>query len=257
MLIDTHAHLDFSQFDNDRSEVIERAFQQGLRAIINIGIDLNTSMASIDLAENHEGLFAVVGYHPHVASQFNTVALTKLQVLARDKHVVAIGEIGLDYYRNRSPQEAQQQAFRQQIRLAKKLRLPIVVHIRQAYEDARTILQEEGASEIGGVLHCYSGDEEMAAWAIRDGFHLSFTGVVTFPRSRALSIAAEVPLDALLLETDCPFLAPVPHRGKRNEPSYVKLTAQSIAEARSISADRLAERTSQNAVQLFRLPKIL
>jgi TatD DNase family protein len=257
MLIDTHAHLDFSQFDEDRSQVIQHAFQSGLKAILNVGIDFQTSMASIDLAEEYEGMFAVVGYHPHEAKHLNGVALTKLQALAKDKHVVAIGEIGLDYYRNRSPRAAQQEAFRQQIHLARKLRLPVVVHIRQAYEDAMTILQEEHASEVGGVLHCFSGDKEMAAWAIREGFHLSFTGVVTFPRSQALSIASTIPIDTLLLETDCPFLAPVPQRGRRNEPSYVSLTATCIAESRGISVDRLAESTTRTAKRLFRLPNSL
>lgn len=253
MFIDTHAHLDFHQYDCDREEVINRAYHHDLKAIVNIGIDLETSLASVDLTDEYDGLFAAIGYHPHAAKQFNSVASTKLKALARHKKVVAIGEIGLDYYRNLSPRETQQEVFRRQIRLAKQLDLPLVVHIRQAYEDAKMILKEEGAAEVGGVLHCFSGDESMATWAIGEGFYLAFTGVVTFPRSRALQIAATIPLENLLLETDCPFLAPVPYRGKRNEPSYLKQSAECIAEARGIAVSSVAESTTQNARTLFRL----
>ncbi|UCE17412.1 MAG: TatD family hydrolase [Gemmatimonadota bacterium] len=253
MVIDTHAHLDFRHYDSDRPQVIERAFQNGLSAIINVGVDLESSKACLRLSEEHQDLYTVVGFHPHHAEQVNSSTLTQLTALARLEKVVAIGEIGLDYYRNYAPHSTQKDAFRRQIRLARKLKLPIVVHIRQAYEDAMTIIEEEGASETGGVLHCFSGDDAEARWAIDRGFHLSFPGVVTFPRSRALDIAASVPPDRLLLETDCPFLAPHPYRGKRNEPSYVKLVAQSIARARGTTFEKLAQETTDNAKKVFRL----
>ena len=253
MFIDTHAHLDFRQYDSDRPKVIDRAFSAGLVAIVNVGIDLETSLASVNLSDEYDGLSAAIGFHPHHAKQFNAVAFTKLKALAKHKKVVAIGEIGLDYYRNLSPKPVQQDVFRRQIRLAKHLNLPLVVHIRQAYDDARMILKEERASEVGGVLHCFSGDESMATWAIEEGFHLAFTGVVTFPRSRALHIAATIPIENLLVETDCPFLAPVPYRGKRNEPSYVTHIAEKIAQARGMAVNDLAATTTQNAKRLFRL----
>jgi TatD DNase family protein len=253
MLIDTHAHLDFPEYDRDREQVIERSFQAGLSGIINIGIDLKTSLASVHLAETHPDIHAVVGYHPHEASRFDAVARHKITALARHEKAVAIGEIGLDYYRNHSPREAQQEAFRQQIRLARTVGLPMVIHIRNAYEDARVILTEEQASEIGGVFHCYSGDEEMAKWAIDQNFFLSFTGVVTYPRNQALSIAAAIPADRLLIETDCPFLPPVPYRGERNEPSFVRFIAETIAGARGMAVDELGEITTRNARRLFRV----
>ena len=251
MLIDTHAHLDFRQYDRDRPQVIERAFQNGLSAIINVGVDLESSKACVRLSDEYERMYAAVGFHPHEAEKVNTSTVTQLTSLARHGKVVAIGEIGLDYYRNYAPPATQQDAFRRQIRLAKKLKLPIVVHIRQAFKDATNILEEERASEIGGVLHCFSGDESEAQWALAAGFYLSFTGVVTFPRSRALEIAATVPSDTLLFETDCPFLAPVPYRGKRNEPAYVKRIAEKIAHARGTTLKKIAEATTHNARKLF------
>ena len=253
MLIDTHAHLDFRQYDSDRPQVVERAFQNGLSTIINVGVDLESSKTCIRLSEEYERMFTVVGFHPHESAQVNASTITQLTALARHDKVVAIGEIGLDYYRNYAPHSTQKDAFRRQIRLAKKLKLPIVVHIRQAYEDAMTILKEEHASECGVVLHCFSGDESVAQEAIGEGYFLSFTGVVTFPRSHALHITRTIPSERLLLETDCPFLAPVPYRGKRNEPSYVKHTAEKIAEARGTTLNAIADTTTHNAKTLFHL----
>jgi TatD DNase family protein len=253
MLIDTHTHLDFPQYDKDREPLIGRLRESGIAAIINVGIDLKSSLASVRLAETHENIYAAVGYHPHEASHLDAVAIHKISALARHEKVVAIGEIGLDYYRNYAPREVQQEAFRQQIHLARTVRLPIVIHIRQAYQDARTIMEEEKASDVGGVFHCYSGDGDTALWAIDENFSLSFTGVVTYPRNQALPVAASVPLERLLLETDCPFLTPVPHRGRRNEPSYVRFIAEAIAEARKLPVDTLADATTKNARKLFRL----
>ncbi|MFQ6092368.1 MAG: TatD family hydrolase [bacterium] len=253
MFIDTHAHLDFRQYDGDREQVIDRAIKNGLIAIITVGIDLETSLASVDLAEEHEAIFAAVGFHPHEAERLDTVALTKLTALAKHEKVVAIGEIGLDYYRDLAPRAIQKEAFRRQIRLAKRLNLPVVIHIRQAYEDAMDILDEERASEVGGVFHCFSGDEFAAMWATEEGFFLSFTGAVTFARSRALRIASSVTADALLLETDSPFLAPVPYRGKRNEPAYLRKIAEKLAEARRTTVEKIADSTTLNAKNLFRL----
>ncbi len=253
--IDTHAHLNLSDFDPDREEVIERAKGVGISHILIPGMDLPTSRISIELAQRFEGLYAAVGVHPHEAKGFNQANLLSLRELSQNPKVKAIGEMGLDFYRKLSPKSDQVEAFRAQLRLAKDLGLPIVVHTRGAIEEALEILQEE-KDGLRGVLHCFEGDREATDRALGLGLHISFTGQVTFPRSQALAVAKLIPLDRLLLETDSPYLAPVPHRGKRNEPAWVRLVAEAIAQVREMDLESLVMATSKAAIELFDLPKM-
>ncbi|RKY68826.1 MAG: hydrolase TatD [Candidatus Latescibacterota bacterium] len=253
MLIDTHAHLDDPRFNRDRDQVIQSAFEAGIEAIVNVGTDLSTSRASVTLSEQYDRIYASVGCHPHDASTLSPDGLSQIAQLTRGKKVVAIGETGLDFYRDRSPRDAQRWAFCDQIGLARKLKLPLIVHSRSADEETMRILKEEGAAEIGGVLHCFPGDMEMAREAIRMNFYIGLGGTTTFRNSSSLTVARQLPLEWMLLETDCPYLAPMPHRGKRNEPAYVRFTAERIASERGIPLDTLAEATCENARRLFGL----
>jgi len=251
MLIDSHAHLDFSQFQSDRDEVIARAVDAGVTQIINVGTDLASSEASVSLAQRYPSVYATVGIHPHDAKTLTSEALNRLVQLASDEKVVAIGEIGLDFYRNLSPRHQQREAFRQQIRLAIELDMPVVVHDREAHAEVLKILQEEQAHRVGGVLHCFSGDLEMARGGLEMGFLISFAGPITYSGEKKQAVAAQIPLERILVETDCPFLTPVPHRGRRNEPAYVRYVAEKIAEIRGISFEEVAEATSENARRVF------
>jgi TatD DNase family protein len=229
-VIDTHAHLDFKQFDQDRSKVITYAFSNGVEKIINIGVDLKSSESSIKLTEEHEQIYATVGFHPHDAKNLTEESLKQITKLAQHKKVVAIGEIGLDFYRNLSPKEDQIRAFRKQIALATELELPMVVHVREAWEPALAILRETGAGVAGGVLHSFSGNSEQAKTAQDMGFYLGLNGTLTYPKSRIQSVAREISLDSIVVETDCPFLSPAPHRGKRNQPAYVKFVLERLSD---------------------------
>jgi TatD DNase family protein len=255
MLIDTHAHLDDPRFKQDRDQVIQSAFEAGIEAILNVGTDLKTSRASVTLSQEYDRIFASVGCHPHDADTLSPDGLSQIAELTRGEKVVAIGETGLDFYRDRSPRDAQRWAFRDQIRLARKLKLPLIVHSRSADEETMRILREEGAAQVGGVLHCFPGDMEMAREAIRLNFYIGLGGTTTFKNSSSLTVARQLPLEWMLLETDCPYLAPMPQRGKRNEPAYVRLVAQRIASERGISLDTLAEATCENARRLFGLDR--
>jgi TatD DNase family protein len=251
-LIDTHAHLDGERFSSDLDEVIQRASSAGVRQIITVGCDPSSSQACIDLAERYPNLYAAVGIHPHDAAQLTPAVLEQLGLMAQHDKVVAIGEIGLDYYRNRCPHEVQQQAFRQQIRLARQCKLPIVVHDRDAHLDVLNILKEERADITGGVLHCFSGDLAMAHSCIEMGFYLSFTGTITYPKNEAIrAVIRNIPTEHILVETDCPYLAPQKWRGKRNEPSYVVNTAAQIAEIKNLTLDDIGRITTLNAHKLF------
>lgn len=254
-LIDTHAHLDSSQYDSDRAAVIERAQQGGISQILTVGCDLPSSQASVALATEHDGIYASVGIHPHDALQGSDEGIATLRALAKSSpKVVAIGEIGLDFYRDRSPRDVQRQTFRRQIRLAREVGLPLIIHDRDAHDEVETILQEEGAREIGGVLHCFSGDLAMAKRCLDMGFYLSFPGTITYPaNSAAREIVKIVPDDRLLIETDCPYLSPVPQRGKRNEPAFVRYTAATIATLRGISVDDVARLVRRNSYDLFQI----
>jgi TatD DNase family protein len=254
MLVDTHAHLQWASFDKDREKVINRAKKAGVEYIVNIGFDIDGSIKAIDLAEKHKSLYATVGIHPHNASQFNQKVLNKLRQLSENPKVVAIGEIGLDYYRNLSPRQAQKEAFEAQLFLAKELELPVVIHDREAHADTLKILSRF-REEITVIMHCFSGSKEMAEQCVKSKFYISFAGPVTFPNSYKLhEIAKWIRLDEILLETDSPWLAPQDMRGKRNEPAFLTFTAKKIAELKRISMNELAEATTENAKEIFQLP---
>lgn len=254
MLIDTHAHLQWASFDKDREKVISRARKAGVDHIVNIGFDIDGSRKAIELAEKYNGLYATVGIHPHNANQLNQNVLDELRKLSENPQVVAIGEIGLDYYRNLSPRETQKKAFEAQLFLAEELKLPVVVHNREAQVDTLRMLSKfEG--KIDGIMHCFSGNREMAEWCVKSNFYISFAGPVTFPNSHELrKIAKWTDLSKVLLETDSPWLAPQSKRGKRNEPAFLPFIAKKIAELKRISVDELAEATTENAKEVFQLP---
>ncbi len=253
-LIDSHAHLDFPQFDSDRDSVIRRAYEAGVAQIVNPGTDLASSRRAVSLAERHAGIFAAVGVHPHDAVTLTDETLSALAQLADSSHVVATGEIGLDYYRDLSPRKQQRQAFSQQLAMARSLGLPVIVHIRDAHEDAMRILEREGR-EMRGVLHCFSGDLDVARRAVALGWYVSVAGPLTYPNARRLrSVVSQLPVERLLVETDCPYLSPQARRGKRNEPAHVRWVAEQLAETLGIPLDKVAEVTSGNARELFGLP---
>ncbi|MGD0948394.1 MAG: TatD family hydrolase [Candidatus Binatia bacterium] len=255
-LIDSHCHLDEARFYADREAVIARALAAGVTRMVTIGASggLQANHDAIALAARHAGIFATVGIHPHEASVVSPGVIDELARMARAPKVVAIGETGLDYYYDHSPRPVQREVFRQFIQLARTLQLPVVVHLRDAYEDALTILREENAPEIGGVIHCFSGDRAQAKSFLDLGFDISFSGVVTFKNADELrAVARMVPADRFLVETDAPFLAPLPYRGKRNEPAYVVHTASAVAEARGEALDEIAAVTRTNTERRFRL----
>ena len=252
LLVDSHAHLDGSQFAADRDATIQRAHQSGISHMLTIGCDLQSSAASVALATKYENIYAAVGVHPHDATEINPQSLGQLEELLGRPKVVALGEIGLDFFRDRSPRDIQRNAFRQQIRLAKKMGKPIIVHDREAHDEVLQILQEEGASEVGGVLHCFSGDIEMAKKCLALGFYISFPGTITYPKNDAArEVVKAIPIDKVLIETDCPYLSPQKFRGKRNEPAYVRYTAEKIAEIKGLTIEDVARVTSRNCFDLF------
>jgi TatD DNase family protein len=255
MLIDSHCHIDDARYDTDREAMIQHARDAGIGHFVTIGCDLETSRAAVTLAQRHPFISATVGVHPHEVKHIQDGWYDALQALAKSKGVVAYGEIGLDYHYDHSPREVQRQRFREQVGLARDLRLPIIIHTREAQEDTITILKEEKAGEVGGVFHCFSGDAWLAKDALDLGFYLSFSGVITFQNATMLrDIAKTVPLDRILVETDSPYLAPVPHRGKRNEPAYVRHVAEKLAGLHGLSVKDVADATTQNAKRLFRIP---
>jgi TatD DNase family protein len=255
-LIDSHCHLDMKELADDRERVLERAAEAGVATMVTIGAGgpMKCNHAAVSLAERYDNVFATVGIHPHDASGVDEDSMATIRDLARRPKVVAVGETGLDYHYDNSPRPRQQEAFRRFIVLARELRLPLVVHLREADGDAARLLREERAHELGGVIHCFSGDAASARTFLDLGFHLSFSGVLTFPTAEPVREAARiVPADRMMVETDAPFLAPVPYRGKRNEPALVAQTAATLAEVRGESLDAVAERTRINTTRLFRL----
>ena len=248
-LIDSHAHLDSPKFDGDREAVVERAREAGLVAILNVGGDLASSRAAVALAERYDFIYAAVGVHPHDARTVTPAVLDDLRTLSRHPKVVAIGEIGLDYYRDLSPRPVQRQAFADQLALAAELGLPVIVHSREALDDVLAGLR---GWEGTGVLHSYSGGPERLEEVLELGFSIGISGPVTFPKAERLRAVAEaVPLERLLVETDCPYLTPVPYRGRRNEPAYVRYVAQAVARTRGMTAEPLARAAADNARRLF------
>ncbi len=281
-LIDSHAHLDFPRFDTDREAVIARARETGVVAILDVGTDLASSRAAVALAQQHDFIYATVGVHPHDAKTITPAVLDALRALARHPKVVAIGEIGLDYYRDRSPRPVQRRAFADQLALAAELGLPVVIHSREAHDDVLAALREWGSSPAGGlegrlapppvgglegrlapppvggteggpgVLHSYSGGPDRLAEVLELGFSIGISGPITFPKANRLrAVAAAVPLERLLVETDCPYLTPLPYRGRRNEPAYVRHVAEAVARARGVSLETVAQATTSNTCRLF------
>ena len=255
LFIDSHAHIDGAEFQEDFTAMLDRAAAAGVGQIVVVGADLASSRAAVALAERYPQLVAVVGIHPHDAASVTEAYYDEIRLLASgNAKVVAIGEIGLDFYRDRSPRQVQEEVFRRFIRLARELRLPIVVHDRDAHDRVMTILREEQAAEIGGVLHCFSGDLAMARKCIEMGFYLSIPGTVTYPSNECLrEVVRGVKIEHLLIETDCPYLAPVPHRGKRNEPAFVVRTAEKIAELKGLTTEDVGRITTLNCQRLFGL----
>ena len=254
-LIDTHAHIDGHDFSADFDSMLERAAAAGVSAIITIGADMESSKAACALADSIENIYCAVGIHPHDAARVTEKCYDVIRQLATDnRKVVAIGEIGLDFFRDRSPRDIQEKVFRCFIRLARELSLPVIIHDRDAHDQVINILREEKAEEVGGVLHCFSGDLQMARECVAMGFFLSIPGTITFPGNEQLrEVVRGTKIENLLLETDCPYLAPVPHRGKRNEPAYVRIIAEKVAELKGLSVEDVCRITSLNAQRLFSL----
>jgi TatD DNase family protein len=260
MFVDSHAHIDGPEFDEDREQVIKRARAAGVSAILNVGTGDPRSGAferAVTLAGRHEDVFAAVGVHPHDARLFDAEAEQRITGLIRSSsRVIAWGEIGLDFHYDNSPRDTQKQVFQRQLQLAREAKLPVIIHTREAEDETVEIIKSENADgTLAGVMHCFSGTHRLALQALELGFYISFSGIVTFKKADELrAVAREVPLERLLIETDCPYLAPVPFRGKRNEPAYVVEVARCLAELRGLSLDELARITSTNFSNLFQLP---
>ena len=253
MLFDTHAHLDADAFDLDREELIASLPGAGLSLVMNPGCDRPSSLAAIELAKRYDFIYAAVGSHPDAADLVNEELIDEYRKLCKaNPKVLAIGEIGLDYHYEDIPREIQQKAFRRQMELARELDLPVIVHEREAHEDGMTIIDE--FPEVKGVFHCYSGSAEMAKELVKRGWYIGFTGVLTFKNARkALEVAAAIPLERIVIETDCPYMAPVPFRGQRNDPGKLCRMAQRLAELRGITEEEAARITLENGRRLYRM----
>lgn len=257
MLIDTHCHLDFPDFDKDRKEVLVRAEDAGLKYLVNIGSDFSSNLKTLELAKSYPQVYAALGVHPHYAKDVDENVLERIRELAKEnKKVVAIGEIGLDFYRNLSPREIQLQIFTEFLALSKELLLPVIIHCRDAYREMLDIFKKNAqAFSLKGVFHCFSGDQNFLKEILDLGFYVSFTANITYPNAENLrELVEETPVERILLETDCPFLPPESKRGKRNEPAYLTYLVEEIAQLKGLSREDLARVTSFNAGQLFKLP---
>jgi TatD DNase family protein len=253
MTIDSHAHLEMKEFDGDREAVIARATAAGLTAIITVGTTIPDCKKAVELARLHPPVYAAVGIHPHEVKRIDAGTYDALRVLAQQEKVVAIGEIGLDFFYDHSPREVQLRRFAEQLDLALELDLPVIIHDREAHAETLRILQQH-RGRLRGVLHCFSGDAAMARECLEMGFYLSVAGPVTYKKAEQLrAVVREIPLERLLVETDCPYLAPQPWRGKRNEPAYVMETARCLAGIRGVAAGEMERLTEENARRLFGL----
>ncbi|MFC2075252.1 TatD family hydrolase [Bdellovibrionota bacterium] len=252
MFIDTHTHLDDKAFKEDLEDVILRAKEAEVLNLITVSAAPGSIELTMELVSRFENVYGAVGLHPHDAKHFSPHIEAAIHLGSKVKKIVAIGEIGLDYHYNFSPPEIQREVFKTQLKIAKEDGLPVIIHDREATEDLLKILEEEKPHK--GVIHCFTGDKAAAEKYLELGFHISFTGIITFPKAGALrEVVKMVPMTRILLETDCPYLAPIPNRGKRNEPSFVKYTAESLAKIKGISLDEVAKKTTQNAKSLFGL----
>ena len=252
MYFDSHAHLDDARFQPDFDDILARMRENGVTGMMNIGCDLPSSERSVALAERYDWIWAAVGSHPDDADHVDEARIAHYRALCQNPRVRAIGEIGLDYHYEDIPREIQKNAFRMQLALARELSMPVVVHEREAHEDGMRIIDE--FPEVKGVFHCYSGSLEMAKELVKRGWYIGFTGVVTFKNARkVVEVAEKIPLDRILIETDCPYMAPEPFRGRRNDPSLVPFVAKKIAALRGISAEAAAAATAENARRLFRI----
>ena len=252
MFIDTHLHLDDARYQRDRKEVIDRAREAGVEAMINVGTDLMGSQKSLELAGVYNFIFVAIGIHPHYVEAVDSNVLNELRKIGQEEKVVAIGEIGLDYYRDLSPRDQQKKTFSKLLRLAKDLGLPVMIHCREAEEEVLKILVEEKIGEVGGVMHCFSGDIDLANRVLDLGLHISFAGQITYPNAENLrGVLKKVPVKKLLLETDAPYLAPQVQRGKRNEPGFIKYSAEEIARVKEVKLEDLGRITTDNAKKLF------
>ncbi len=254
MLVDTHAHIQDRKFKGDLEAVLDRAEKAGLEKIICVGYDYETSCEAVELARKFPEVYAVVGVHPHDAKTVDEEILQKLYELAKNPKVLAIGETGLDFYRDLSPRDQQRKAFVEQIKIAREICKPVVIHDRDAHQEVFDIIKKEKAGKNQGIMHCYSGHLPLAIELMKEGFYISFAGPLTFKNARKThEVAAKIPMDRILLETDCPYLAPEPFRGKRNEPAYVKYVAEKMAEIRGKNVEEIAYITGLNAKRVFRI----
>lgn len=253
-MIDSHAHYDDEKFDMDRDQVLRECVSHGITHIVNAGSNIESSKKSIELAEKYSFVYAAVGVHPHDASECNMNTIDTLTALSKTHKVIAIGEIGLDYHYDFSPREVQKEWFAKQIALARKLRLPIIIHDRESHKDVLDIIKSEKACEAGGVFHCFSGSKEMAREVLNLGFKIGLGGAITFKNAqKPIDVVHYVPLDMLLVETDCPYMAPEPHRGKRNWSGNIELILRKISEIKEIEYTLAEEATTNNAIHLFKL----
>lgn len=261
IMINTHTHIDFKEFNDDREEVIKRFFDGGGEKLINVGCTLQSSKRSFELARDNENIFASAGIHPHDADTVNEASLKKLEELAQHYKVIAVGEIGLDFFKNSTSQEVQIKALKLQLELAENHNMPVIIHCRDAHNDLINILKEYKTSNWKGVIHCYTASWKIAQEYIRLGFHIGFTGAITYYKDKSklgnepeiYRVIKNMPLNKILIETDCPYLSPVPERGKRNEPVFVKYVAEKIAHIRNTSFGNIEKQTSENANKLFNL----
>lgn len=251
-MIDTHCHIDFKDFNRDREDVIVQAVEYGVERLINIGVDPPSSRRSFELANTYDNIYCTIGIHPHDARLLNDEFLSEMEKMAENPKVVGIGEIGLDYYRDLSPRDIQRQAFEIQLNLAEKLNLPVVIHIREAMDEAMEIV-DKFVGRVRGVFHCFPGTIGQAQLLWSMGFYISVNGVITYKDSRMARVAREIDIETILIETDCPFLTPVPHRGKRNVPAYVKHVCAQLAQLQKMNFKDVEKLTTRNAEKLFRL----
>lgn len=254
MIFDTHAHYDDEAFDEDRDSLIASLKDNGITRVVNVGADLKGSRASVELADKYDFIYAAIGAHPDNAKEIDDAGIATLKELSKNKKVVAIGEIGLDYYWNKDNAEEQKEAFSRQINLARELSLPIIIHSRDAAKDTMDVLKEKDAGSVGGVMHCFSYSTEIAREVVDMGLYIGVGGVVTFKNGKKLREALlEVPLDKIVLETDCPYLAPEPHRGSRNSSLNLPYVVKAIADIKGVSVEEVMKTTYNNACRMYRI----